>query len=62
MIIDKKCKEVIINSLLKYHNATSKEIKAVEKEDFMLIKNDLIIGIDSFVMPRRYYDFFYPVK
>ena len=62
MIIYKKCKEVIINSLRKYHNVKDKEIKAIENNDFMLVRNDLIVGINSFTIPYRYYDFFYPVK
>lgn len=62
MIIDKKCKEVILDSLIKYHNVKDREVKAIKNNDFKLYKNDLIIGIKSFVIPSRYYDFFYPVK
>ena len=62
MIIDKKCKEVILNSLIKYHNVKDREIEAIKNNDFELINNDLLIGVNSFLIPCRYYDFFYPVK
>ena len=57
MIIDKKCKEVILNSLIKYHDTNNKEIESIKNNDFKLVNNDLVIGVN-----KVYHDFFYPVK
>ena len=39
-------------------NGISKAIEAIQKGDFVIQDNDLIVGIDTFTIPHRYYDFF----